>query len=386
MAEAVSNILIRRKPKRLSGELATAGSLADDEVLDEKAFSKMLYLERKRAERSNNRFVLMLLESATLLKSGSEESVAVKILFAVSQSTRETDIKGWHKDGNSIGVIFTEIGAAAGRAVAAALLSRITDALSSVLSIDEIKSIRISFRVFPETVGGFPEDGIDLALYPELAAGGKKLDRLLKRGMDILGSLLALLLLAPAMVAIAIAVKVTSRGPVVFRQRRLGLYGRPFTFLKFRTMYSGNDQTTHKEYTKRLISGADCPDTGVATDTPVYKMKDDPRITPVGRFLRRASLDELPQFVNVLKGEMSLVGPRPPIPYEVEAYAAWHKRRLLLVKPGITGLWQVGGRSRVKFDDMVRLDLRYAKSWSVLEDVKILLRTPRAVVSGHGAY
>jgi len=384
MAEAVSNILIRRKPKRLSGELAAAGSLADDEILDEKAFSKMLYLERKRAERSNNRFVLMLLESATLLKSGSEESLAVKILSAVSQSTRETDVKGWHKDGNSIGVIFTEIGAAAGRAVAAALLSRITDALSSVLSIDEIKSIRISFHVFPETAGrGCPENGIDLALYPELADSGKKLDRLLKRGMDILGSLLALLLLAPAMVAIAIAVRVTSRGPAVFRQRRLGLHGRPFTFLKFRTMYSGNDQTTHKEYTKRLISGADCP---VATDTPVYKLKDDPRITPVGRFLRRASLDELPQFVNALKGEMSLVGPRPPIPYEVEAYAPWHKRRLLLVKPGITGLWQVGGRSRVKFDDMVRLDLRYAKSWSVLEDVKILLKTPRAVVSGHGAY
>src|SRR5215469_8580280 len=130
MAEAVSKILIRRKPKRLSGELGAAGSLADEEVLDERAFSKMLYLERKRAERSNNRFVLMLLESATLLKSGSEESVAVKILSAVSQSTRETDVKGWHKDGNSIGVIFTEIGAAEGRAVTAALLSRITDALS----------------------------------------------------------------------------------------------------------------------------------------------------------------------------------------------------------------------------------------------------------------
>jgi lipopolysaccharide/colanic/teichoic acid biosynthesis glycosyltransferase len=118
----------------------------------------------------------------------------------------------------------------------------------------------------------------------------------------------------------------------------------------------------------------------------VYKIQDDPRVTRVGKFLRKTSLDELPQLINVLKGEMSLVGPRPPIPYELEAYQIWHRRRVLEAQPGITGLWQVNGRSRIKFDDMVRLDLQYARTWSVWLDIKILWQTPRAVLFGAGAY
>jgi lipopolysaccharide/colanic/teichoic acid biosynthesis glycosyltransferase len=118
----------------------------------------------------------------------------------------------------------------------------------------------------------------------------------------------------------------------------------------------------------------------------VYKITDDPRVTRVGRFLRKTSLDELPQFWNVLKGEMSLVGPRPPIPYELESYRTWHKRRILEVKPGITGLWQIYGRSRTTFDEMVRLDLRYARTWNLFLDLKILVQTPRAMFSGEGAY
>jgi lipopolysaccharide/colanic/teichoic acid biosynthesis glycosyltransferase len=118
----------------------------------------------------------------------------------------------------------------------------------------------------------------------------------------------------------------------------------------------------------------------------VFKLTNDPRITPIGRLLRRTSLDELPQFLNVLKGQMSLVGPRPPIPYEVDCYEAWHKRRLLTVKPGITGLWQVKGRSRTTFDEMVRLDLQYARTWSLWLDLKIILKTPGAMVSGDGAH
>src|SRR2546422_5417446 len=118
----------------------------------------------------------------------------------------------------------------------------------------------------------------------------------------------------------------------------------------------------------------------------IYKLTNDPRLTRLGRFLRKTSLDELPQFLNVLRGEMSMVGPRPPIPYELEAYDIWHRRRLLDVQPGITGLWQVSGRSRLPFDDMVRLDLKYARAWSLWLDLKILLRTPHAVFSGEGAY
>jgi lipopolysaccharide/colanic/teichoic acid biosynthesis glycosyltransferase len=143
-----------------------------------------------------------------------------------------------------------------------------------------------------------------------------------------------------------------------------------------------NDPSVHREYVTKLIAGeADRVKAG-APGTGVYKLANDNRITRIGIFLRKTSLDELPQFINVLKGDMSLVGPRPPIPYELAAYQTWHRRRVLEVKPGITGLWQVTGRSQVKFDDMVRLDLRYATSWSPWLDLKILLRTPGAVIKG----
>jgi len=140
------------------------------------------------------------------------------------------------------------------------------------------------------------------------------------------------------------------------------------------------------EYVKQFIAGHVNPGAPGGNGNVVYKITDDPRVTRVGRFLRKTSLDELPQFLSVLRGEMSLVGPRPPIPYELESYDVWHRRRLVEVKPGITGLWQVNGRSRLRFDDMVRLDLKYAKAWSLVMDIKILLKTPRAVFSREGAY
>ena len=200
-----------------------------------------------------------------------------------------------------------------------------------------------------------------------------------------MGAATALLLLSPFLIVIAAVIKLTSKGPILFRQQRLGQYGLHFTFLKFRSMHHKNDATIHRDYVRRLISAKENPR---HADDPekVYKLNDDPRVTAFGRLLRKTSLDELPQFINVLKGEMSLVGPRPPIPYEAEAYDIWHRRRFLEIKPGITGLWQVEGRSRVKFDDMVRLDIRYAKTWSPWLDIKILLKTPGAVFRGAGAY
>jgi len=181
------------------------------------------------------------------------------------------------------------------------------------------------------------------------------------------------------MLAIALLVKATSRGPVLFRQKRLGMFKREFQFLKFRSMYTGSDSRIHQEYVDSLIRNE-------VDGSGVYKIKDDPRITPLGRFLRKTSLDELPQFWNVLKGEMSLVGPRPPIPYEMEMYYPWHRRRVFEVKPGITGLWQVYGRSRTTFDQMVRLDIRYIREQSLWLDTKICLKTPFAMFSGKGAY
>jgi lipopolysaccharide/colanic/teichoic acid biosynthesis glycosyltransferase len=151
-------------------------------------------------------------------------------------------------------------------------------------------------------------------------------------------------------------------------------------------MYTNNDSKIHQEFIQQFIAGQAGPDKSAQGKTAVYKITNDPRVTAVGRFLRKTSLDEFPQFWNVLRGEMSLVGPRPPVPYEYQVYDTWHRRRVLEVRPGVTGLWQVSGRSRMCFDDMVRLDLRYSQSWSLGLDLKILMATPRAVLGGEGAY
>jgi exopolysaccharide biosynthesis polyprenyl glycosylphosphotransferase len=214
----------------------------------------------------------------------------------------------------------------------------------------------------------------------------KPVSNLTKRAMDIIGSVLALLLSAPVLLAIALAIRLTSKGPVFFRQKRIGQSGEEFVFLKFRTMHVNNDPRVHQEYVRQLISGSAQRHPEGGEGKGVYKLTRDSRITRVGRLLRRTSLDELPQLLNVLRGEMSLVGPRPALAYEVEAYDIWHRQRIVEAKPGITGLWQVNGRSRVTFDDMVRMDLQYARTWSPWMDLKILMRTPVAMFFGGGAY
>lgn len=195
-----------------------------------------------------------------------------------------------------------------------------------------------------------------------------------KRILDIVGSLGLILLLAPVLVAIAISVKLTSPGPVIYKQGRVGRYGTEFMFLKFRSMYTDAD--------KRL---PELLRTGNEKEGPIFKMKDDPRVTPVGRFLRKYSLDELPQLFNVLKGEMSLVGPRPPLPREVEQYKDADFLRLS-VPPGITCLWQICGRSDTTFEEWMALDTFYVEHMSFWLDLKILLKTPTAVLRGDGAY
>ncbi len=357
------------------------------EILDRADFLRMLYLERKRTERSGRRFVLMLLASEELLKAGRDDETIARVLDVLSSSSRETDIKGWYQEDSVIGVIYTEIGHSDGKHVTQALLGKVTKALSGTLTVDEINSVHISFHTFPENWEKHgPAGPADRLLYPDLSSddGPVLFSRSVKRAIDIAGSLCALALLSPVFLAISVLVKLTSPGPVLFRQRRLGQYGRDFTFLKFRSMYTGGNHQIHQDYIKNFIAGA--PKEDAAGSKPVFKITNDPRVTPLGRFLRKSSLDELPQFLNVLAGQMSLVGPRPPIPYEVRCYDIWHRRRLLAVKPGITGLWQVTGRSKVSFDEMVRLDLVYADSWSVWLDTKILLRTPLAVLAGTGAY
>jgi lipopolysaccharide/colanic/teichoic acid biosynthesis glycosyltransferase len=187
------------------------------------------------------------------------------------------------------------------------------------------------------------------------------------------------------MLATAIAVAASSPGPIIFKQKRVGRHGKPFVFYKFRSMQHNNDDRIHQEFVTSLIKGEhEQVDQGDGVK-PLYKLKADPRITPVGRVIRKTSLDELPQLFNVLKGDMSLVGPRPPLPYEVEKYQSWHLRRILEARPGITGLWQVEGRSKTTFDEMVRLDLRYTRLCSLALDLKLLALTVRAVVKDEGA-
>lgn len=357
-------------------------------LVSEELFRKVLSIERKRSERSRQRFVLMLVHVGKVLETDRGGIVLEGITEALSSSARETDLHGWYQNGSVVGVICTEIGKGDLTSIINALQSRVGAALRNRLELEQMNVIHISFHVFPDDLD--LKEGsrsTDISLYPDLLPKNitSTTSRLVKRAIDLTGSLLALTLLSPLYVVIAVAIKLTSKGPILFKQDRVGEYGVRFSFLKFRSMYYKNDPKIHQEYIRRLISGKH-DGKGADGNGNVYKIKDDPRVTPVGKFLRKTSLDELPQFFNVLKGEMSLVGPRPPIPYEVEAYEVWHRRRFLEAKPGITGLWQVEGRSRTKFDEMVRLDLRYVKTWSPWLDIKILLRTPAAVFKGHGAY
>ena len=219
----------------------------------------------------------------------------------------------------------------------------------------------------PEEIGGITLLHVEnLGLYATRA-------QLMKRAMDLIISSAALLVLSPVLLAIALVIKLDSPGPVFFIQERVGLNGRLFRMIKFRSMRTDCDDSEHKKYLQELIKG----DKAHAVDekgNPVYKIVQDPRITKIGGFIRKTSLDELPQLINVFRGEMSLVGPRPPIQYEVDAYEDWHVRRLN-IRPGITGLWQVSGRNRLSFEQMVQLDIQYIERWSLWLDITILLRT-----------
>jgi lipopolysaccharide/colanic/teichoic acid biosynthesis glycosyltransferase len=350
-------------------------------VLDENSFRQMIAVERKRTERSGQPFLLMLLDAGSCLPSDSNGKVLGQILGALSLATREIDVTGWYKTHSVVGVMFTEISVDDRGSILGTVMSRVSETLRNNLSLHNFSQISIALHVFPEDWNEGATQG-NPTLYPDLLNRHEEQSsaRVVKRLMDIAGSASALLVLSPIFFLVALLVKLSSKGPIFFKQERLGQFGKPFIFLKFRSMYANNDRKIHQEFIKRVIKGehhATAQDGGKA----VYKMTNDPRITRIGRFIRRTSLDELPQFVNVLRGDMSLVGPRPPIAYECEEYEIWHRRRVLEVKPGITGLWQVRGRSRVRFDDMVRLDLQYASTWSLWLDIQILLQTPRALFS-----
>jgi exopolysaccharide biosynthesis polyprenyl glycosylphosphotransferase len=358
-------------------------------LLPEKVFRKALCQERKRSERSRRNFILMLVRKRPRIDSHAEsQAVMSQAARMLSRVMRETDALGWFEFPSIVGGIFTELGNVEITAAIESIQSKASAALQNVLDKSGLGNFEISFQAFPDGRNSSCDDDRDFneVFYPDLTARKeRKLAFLVKRVMDIVGSSIALIVLSPIFLALAILIKLTSEGPVFFRQERVGQFEKPFVFLKFRSMYVSTDSEIHKEYVRKFIAGRAGSNGGDGRQ-PIYKITNDPRVTWIGRFMRRTSLDELPQFWNVLVGQMSLVGPRPPIRYEIEAYDLWHRRRLREAKPGITGLWQVQGRSKTTFDDMVRLDLHYCKTWSPLRDLKILLQTPRAVFSGDGAY
>jgi exopolysaccharide biosynthesis polyprenyl glycosylphosphotransferase len=227
------------------------------------------------------------------------------------------------------------------------------------------------------TIGTLPM----IKLYEEPLRGPQ---RALKRGMDLAAALIILLLTWPFWIVLAILIKLGSSGPVFLRQERVGMDGKLFLMFKFRSMSEGADDQAHRELMRRMINGEDVNQG--TTDRPVYgKVKDDPRLTPVGGWMRRYSVDELPQVFNVLLGQMSIVGPRPPLPYEVRHYKDWHRARFH-VRPGITGLWQVSGRNRLHFEEMVQLDIFYIEHWSPWLDLKIMVKTMPVMLAGDNPY
>jgi len=373
----------------VSVPVKTVSSETVASFVGEEEFRRMLCRERKRSERSRKHLLLMLVDCKRTAGRSSDKPLLEQVAGLVAAEIRETDLAGWFESETVVGAIFTELGDAEAGAAIQAIETKISAGLHKSFKRDQVDKLQIAFYAFPDSWAG---DGtgrsVSAPLYTDLLEKEekKKTSLIIKRAMDIVGSAAALLVFSPLFLILSAIIKFTSKGPVFFRQPRVSQYGKHFTFLKFRSMKVSTSDAIHKDYVKNFIAGKAETSATDGQKAPVYKLTNDPRITAIGRFMRRTSLDELPQFWNVFIGEMSLVGPRPPIPYELEAYDVWHRRRLLEVKPGITGLWQVHGRSSTTFDEMVRLDLQYSRTWTPMLDIKILLDTPRAVLMGDGAY
>ena len=363
-------------------------------VLGHDEFLERLRLEKRRADRCGAALSLVLLRpwgpgtQPGRPPAGPAHERASALMARLRALVRETDLLG-QMDSGDCAVLLTDTGAPGrlgfvlriGRALRAAGGPEL--AMTGATYPDRLfENLDAGREVVP--LGSLMLDDTGATVRTGSYAG--------KRLLDLAGAALALVLLAPLMAVVAAAVAASSPGPVVFRQVRLGRGGAPFVFYKFRTMTHGSDDAVHRDFVARLIAGTPArtaSGAGVpgepAQDRGGFKLQDDPRVTTLGRFLRRTSLDELPQLFNVLRGDMSLVGPRPPIPYEARHYRAWHLRRLAQVKPGITGPWQVAGRSQVPFDEMVRMDLRYVAHASLGLDLLLLARTVGVVFSGRGA-
>lgn len=348
----------------------------DDDAPFEREFARLLHREKRRSERSKSPLSLVVYHAGDVKERSA--LATDEFLERLRDTTRETDILRR--------ICHDTI----------AVLCPYTDAQGAEAFIRKMASCA-SGLPFASSRGTYPDPRFDAladqvrrlakpkAFAPLVLTDDEGCAYSLKRPLDIFGALVAIFLFAPLMLIVVAIIKLTSRGPVIFRQTRLGHGGVPFTFFKFRSMATDVDDRIHREFVASLIHAGATDAASEAEGAFRYKLKSDPRVTQVGAFIRKTSIDELPQFFNVLRGDMSIVGPRPPIPYEIDHYQSWHLRRILTAKPGITGLWQVEGRSRVSFDEMVRMDLRYTQACSLVTDLKIMLKTVGVVLRGTGA-
>ena len=356
---------------------------------DERHFRRAVEVEMRRSERSGRPFLLVTIDIGDVLRRlnggfpGIRRNAFARVFAStIVEAMRETDACGWLVDRRIAGALCVE----ASEADADAVTSRIQGRLQETFGPEKAALVRIeryAYPAFVNTGDGRPPLPPHVHDWIAKRTVGKKIQHAAKRLIDITGSVCAIVLFSPILLTIPILVKLTSPGPAIFRQYRVGRGGRKFLFYKFRSMHLNSDDKIHREFVANLIKGAPqkAPD-----GREIFKIENDPRITPIGRLIRKASIDELPQLFNVLKGDMSLVGPRPAICYEVEQYESWHLARVMCAKPGITGLWQVEGRSRTTFEAMTRMDVRYARRWSVWWDIALIVKTPFSVLTARGAH
>lgn len=336
--------------------------------------------EWRLAERSGRPALLILFNGLA-----NSADMRARFIASLAATLRECDVLGWFKSDETLGVICRELGKYDPPEAQRAILNRVQEQVFKACDI-AASDIQIEVYTLPPFTGRAVLKDADAEAAENLwrMIFPRNRTATIQSILDFCGSLLILVALLPFLLLIAICIRATSRGPALFRQNRVGVGCRVFGLYKFRTMSVANDTGQHQDYMKQFIGGTAERQLD-AHGQPIYKLTNDPRVTPIGRFLRRTSLDELPQLWNVLLGDMSLVGPRPTLPYEVECYDLWHRRRVFEAKPGLTGLWQVRGRNRCNFDEMIRLDLHHAQPNSLGLYLQVLLETPGAVIRGHGA-
>lgn len=354
-----------------------------NDLYTEAMFRSFLIMERKRTERSHRPFLLVRIDVSRLPRNSAGKTIEDAIANALFSVTRETDIKGWFTGGRTLGVIITDYT----KNSAYAITDKIRIAVENACPAPYTSLLCMTHDIFPTEVvhGNTNTIILNTVIYNNncFDTVSQAMIPLCKRCIDVVGSIMCMIFFSPFFIMVPVLIKVSSKGPVFFCQKRVGRFGKTFTCIKFRTMKPANDDSQHKEFIKKFIANSIAP-AGNGTDTQ-FKIKDDPRVTSIGKFLRKTSLDELPQFFNVLLGHMSIVGPRPAIPYEVDEYDTWHRRRVVEVKPGITGIWQLQGRSRTDFNNMVRMDIKYINTWSPILDLRLIFTTPLAMISTKGA-